>query len=98
MRASVVKLVSYVVTYDEIGQPVHTSSDITVPCTVSSITRNEWSAAGVLGINPDVRLTTPLINYSGQTEAEFEGVDYSIYRTYERGDIVELYLQRKAGI
>lgn len=98
MRGSQATLITYATTYDDIGQPVSAKTQAIIPVTVSSITRNEWSAAGQLGVSPDVRLSTPRMNYGGQTEVTFEGQDYGVYRTYEKGDIVELYLERKGGL
>lgn len=68
--------------------------------TVSSVARSEWYAAGEEGRKPELVFTTPIINYSGQPEAEYHGKRYSIYRTYLRqgSDEMELYLERKVGV
>lgn len=68
--------------------------------TVSSVSRAEWYNAGHEGFNPDMVFTTPLVNYCGQPEAEYRGTRYGIYRTYfqAESDMIELYLQRKAGV
>lgn len=97
-RASEAKLITAAITYDDIGQPVHTNTEVSIPVIVSPITRNEWTAAGQMGFSPDVKLSTPSINYDGQNEAVFEGNTYSIYRVYDSGEIAELYLERKAGV
>ena len=67
--------------------------------TVSSITRAEWYDAGRKGMNPEIVFTTPIVNYCGETEAEYHGIRYGIYRTYlvQGSDMIELYLERKAG-
>ena len=68
--------------------------------TVSSVNRTEWYAAGHDGLNPEIVFTTPLVNYSGQREAEYRYIRYEIFRTYfqPESDMIELYLQRKAGV
>jgi len=68
--------------------------------TVESISRREWMDAGRNGLNPEKKLVTSSINYSGEMEIEYEGVRYAIYRTYNppESDEIELYLQRKAGV
>lgn len=67
---------------------------------ISSVNRAEWYSAGQEGRKPELVFTTPIINYSGQPEAEYHGTRYSIYRTYLRqgSDEMELYLERKAGV
>ena len=68
--------------------------------TVESVTRAEWYQAGREGKNPEIVFTTPIVNYSGEQEAELNGIRYSIYRTYmaNESDEIELYLERKAGV
>ena len=67
---------------------------------ISSVNRAEWYSAGQEGRKPELVFTTPIVNYSGQPEAEYRGKRYSIYRTYLRhdSDEMELYLERKAGV
>lgn len=68
---------------------------------VNSITRTEFSAAGRNGFNPDIFFKTPLINYNGESEVEYNGIRYGIYRTYippNDSDHIELYAQKKAGV
>ena len=67
---------------------------------ISSVNRAEWYSAGQEGRKPELVFTTPIINYSGQPEAEYHGTRYSIYRTYLRQgpDEMELYLERKVGV
>lgn len=67
---------------------------------VGSVSRAEWFQAGHAGFNPDIVFATPLVNYEGESEAEYRGAIYSIYRTYyvEDTDEIELYLTRKAGV
>lgn len=97
MRAAVASLIGWTITYDEIKQPVKTESSKTVPVKVHSVTRQEWADAGRVGLNPQVMLSTPRFNYSGELAVDFEGKRYGVYRTYERGDIIELYLNLKGG-
>lgn len=65
-----------------------------------AITRNEWFKAGQNGMNPEIMLTTPAINYSGEDVIEYKKIRYGIYRTYhqEDSDEIELYLRRKGGV
>ena len=98
----VLTLIQPQLTQNAIGDFVLTGAPETVDVfgTVSSITRSEWYAAGEQGRRPDLVFTTPIVNYSGQQEAEYHGNRYSIYRTYFRqgSDEMELYLERKVGV
>ena len=69
-------------------------------CTEESVSRSEFFEAGRSGFNPQTVITTPAINYSGQPECEYNGVRFSVYRTYykKEADEIELYLEIKAGV
>ena len=65
-----------------------------------SVTRSEWYEAWREGMRPAVLFVTSWVNYNGQQEAELRGIRYRIYRTYRvrDTDLVELYLEEKAGV
>ena len=86
---------------DNLGQYVpdkETKDEIFV--SEESITRTEFFSAGRNGMKPEAMLKTASVNYSGQSEVEYEGTRYSIYRTHKipETDEIELYLQKKAGV
>ena len=87
---------------NSIGQYVEVGEALTeIFAEINSITRTEFSAAGRIGFNPDIFFRTPLINYDGEDEVEYDGKRYLIYRTYispENSDYIELYAQKKAGV
>ena len=87
---------------DSIGQYVDAEEIRTEILTeINSINRTEFSAAGRNGFNPDIFFKTPLINYNGEDEVEYNGIRYGIYRTYipaNDSDFIELYAQKKAGV
>lgn len=66
--------------------------------TEKSVTRAEWTIAGKNGLNASCVLITPLINYDGQIQIEYEGKRYMVYRTYKDGDCIELYLGERVGV
>ena len=45
-------------------------------------------------------MTVPFVDYRGETEADYRGQRYSIYRTYPVNDgwDIELYLEVKSGV
>ena len=68
-------------------------------CSVKSITRAEWAAAGQRGAKPSVCAVVWADEYNGELTAEFGGRRYGIYRTYQPNpEEVELYLEKKAGV
>ena len=95
------KLISIAYKEDGVGQQIpdrEVETEILVR--VESINRREWTDAGRNGFNPEIKLITAAINYSGEREIVFDGVRYSVYRTYNlpNSDEIELYLERKAGV
>lgn len=68
-------------------------------CQVESVTRSEFYSAGRNGLNPEFKFIIFAGDYSGETEIEFRGDSYSIYRTYHQPgtDYLELYVERKGG-
>lgn len=98
MISGTAKLITKTYTYDSIGQAVETESYTEIFVEERSITRTEWAEAGRNGFNPSIELVTPFVNFSGQEEVEYKGVRYAIYRTYQYGDNIELYLEKKGGL
>lgn len=84
--------------YDDEGNQIVTREERTVFCFAESINRSEFYAAANAGLKPEWTITLALsIDYNGETLARFHGDLYSIIRTYQDGDAVELTLERKAG-
>lgn len=86
---------------DSIGQAIPDGETrLGIFVSEESVSRREWMDAGRNGLNPEHLLKTAAINYSGESEVEYEGVRYAIYRTFSPpdSDEIELYLHRKAGV
>lgn len=98
-RSEIITLVSYPRTQDDNGvwrdgTPVETQ----VYCQVDSVTRAEFFDAGRNGLRPEYRFTIFFAEYSGERTVIYNGVAYSVYRTYHaRTDELELYVEKKAG-
>lgn len=96
---SVAKLIGRTYRKNSIGVmlPDETKTEIFVR--EESITRSEWKAAGVQGLNPATVLITSAVNYNGEGTVEYNNERYSIYRTFQRSDTdeVELYCEKKVG-
>lgn len=62
---------------------------------VMSVTRTEAYAALAAGLNPDlVFRVIRRQDYDGQKRLEYRGVTYRVIRAYERGDHVDLTVER----
>lgn len=90
---------------DEIGQLVPMETERAVWASVQSVSRAEWAQAGQAGLNPELVLTMPRVNYNGQKIVELrkdcgQPVRYGVYRTYfsSDSDDIEMYLEQKAGV
>lgn len=70
----------------------------TVYCDVRSVTQSEWFEGGRNGLNPEYRFTMFAPEYHGESICEFNGIRYTIYRTYlARNEMIELYVQKEQG-
>jgi len=98
MHCGVASLINKTYATDSIGNQTATETETVIYVTEQSLSRAEWVAAGRAGLNLQHLLVTPAINYSGQTEIEYENRRYSIYRTYQFGDDIELYCEAKGGV
>ena len=98
MRQSTVELIAETVERDDIGQEyTEAASSGEVYCTVDSVTREEWRVAYQAGWDASAKLTVSAADYGGERVAIFEGKRYVIYRTYQDGMDVELYLGERVG-
>lgn len=67
-------------------------------CEVVSITRTEWDGAQQRGYDAVICLKVFFADFAGQRVAEWNGERFEIYRHFQAGDHVELYLGRKVGV
>ena len=98
-RSDVISLVKRTFTTDEIGQQIPADTTRDVFCAVSSISQSEWFEAGRNGLKPEYRVDMFFPEYDGEEIVEYHGTRYGVYRTYRRNnEVLELYLERKAGL
>lgn len=67
-------------------------------CEVVSITRTEWEGAQQRGYDAEVCLKVFFADYAGQRICEWHGERFEIYRHFQAGERIELYLGRKVGV
>ena len=96
---TVLNLISIEQVQDSYGVWRETLSPRQVFAEIHSITRNEFFEAGRNGLNPAFEFTVFHGDYQGETLCEYEGKQYSIYRTYivPGTDYIELYVERQGG-
>lgn len=96
---AVCKLITKTMTTDEVGFPIATETEYETFCQVGSVTRAEFFNAGKAGLAPEYVFTVNAVEYEGQTEVEYEGKRYTIYRTYRTDeDMMELYAEYRSGV
>jgi SPP1 family predicted phage head-tail adaptor len=94
----VIKLLSTTYEKNKYGQDIPVNTAREVFCDKKSVSRNEFFNAGRNGLNPQYVFTVFKGEYSGESICEYNGLTYSIYRTYESDDdYIELYVERKGG-
>ena len=95
----VLTLVSYTYTKDAYGVDRGTPTERRIFCRTDSITRLEFYEAGRNGLNPEMKFTIFAGDYAGQKVCQYNGAQYSIYRTYHipGTDYMELVVQREGG-
>ena len=97
-RSDVLTLISTEKTQDDYGIWKNTETPHDVFVQVDSITRAEFYEAGRNGLNPEFRFRMFAGDYNGEAICAFNGLRYSIYRTYKtRNDLIELYVEREGG-
>ena len=97
-RSDIAKLIACTYTQSDYG--VYTSSETssTVFVYVVSVNSQEWFEGGRNGLNPQYRFTLFSYDYDGENIIEYNGVRYTVYRTYLKSkDEIELYTELKKG-
>lgn len=98
-RSNVIGLVSKDYSQNDIGKYTSVNTIKRVYCNVSSVSRAEWYEAGQQGLKPEYRITMFAYDYDGQEEVVFNGVHYSVYRTFlAANDEIELYVEAQGGV
>lgn len=97
-RSNIIYLITETQTQNQYGILETTTEKKKVFCQVDSVTSSEFFDGGRSGLNPEFRMTLFKYDYGGEKLLEYNGQQYSIYRTYiRRTDEIELYVERKGG-
>ena len=93
-----IELITVTRTKDQNGIDQKTEKSKTVYGYVDSVSAAEFFEGGRNGLNPEIRVTMTVLDYSGQTILERGGERFGVYRTYRPNNgTVELYAERKGG-
>ena len=99
MRDVIAYLIGKTITMNSRKQEVETDTRTEIMALYESVSQSEFYKGGEAGLKPEFRLTTAIIDYSGEKEVELDGKRYGIYRTFEVDkDYIELYCERKGGV
>ena len=83
---------------DCIGQAIdETLETRTIQCKVDSIGRSEWTTAQQGGYEAEALVKVFSASYQGESLAQYNGKTFEIYRTFQDGDMTELYLGTRIG-
>ncbi|OXS73218.1 phage head-tail adapter protein [Lysinibacillus sp. KCTC 33748] len=97
MYNEVIKLVGYTIEKDEMLQEIKTEYKRELFCERKSVGRYEFFIAGQQGTKPEYVFVVRLADYENEDTLIYKGNKYSIYRSYDKGEFIELYTQRKVG-
>lgn len=98
-RSIVIYLVSNNKKQNEYGVWEDDTTKRKVFAEVTSVGQSEWFEGGRNGLNPELRFRMFRYDYKGESLVEYNGITYSIYRTYiDRNEIIELYCEKREGI
>ena len=65
---------------------------------IGNIGQREFAAASQMGLKPEFMIEIWSFEYNGEDKLKLGDKLYSIYRTYQKGDRLELYLTQRSGI
>lgn len=86
-------------TEDAIGNKIPIAPvETTILCDRKSATRGEYYQAAAAGLKPEEVFVAHAYEYGGQKLVRFDGILYSVIRTYQVGiEEIELTCERKGG-
>lgn len=99
MTDTAITLIKETYTQNNFGVDIPTETSRTVLCSLKSVARSDFYAAGQAGFALDHVFVTDPINYDGEQIAEFNGKRYEITRVYQASaNSLEIYAGHKVGV
>lgn len=88
----------HTMTQNAIGEWIPAIVRVEVFAQIQEVSSSEFFAASQIGLAAEKRFLVFAGDYQGETVLDYDGNNYSVYRTYTSGDYIELYCQFDAGI
>lgn len=98
VKDNIVFLLKELKTQNELGDYDSKITKKEVFCFVDSVNSTEFFEASKNGIKAQIRVSVFFYDYENEEEVEFDGTIYRIYRTFKRGDTIELYCSEKVAL
>lgn len=96
--SNTITLISRTYENDAYGIQRAKTQENTVFCNVTSISGAEFFEAAQTGVKPELRFVIYSFEYNGETLVEYNGTEYTVYRTFARSkDLIELYVTKDGG-
>ncbi len=89
----VIELITITETVNYLVNIIKTASYRLVFANRKSIRQSEFYQAQATGLRPELMFEIKSIEYEGEGSLRFSNKDYSIIRTYDRGENIELICQ-----
>lgn len=83
---------------DENGNEKFESAETEIFGIIRNIGQREFTAASQIGLKPEFMVEIWDFEYNGAETIKYRDKLYSIYRTYQKGDRLELYLTQRSGV
>lgn len=93
----VIYLLSVIVGYDEIGNPVETVTERKVYANEFSVSSSEYYNAALTGLRPAKQFEIYSFEYQDEEKLKHNGITYRIVRVETRGEKTRLTCERVAA-
>lgn len=77
---------------DSMNRPRYSYDEILFYCNEMSIGQSEFYQSASVGLKPEIKLKTKLIDLSGITHIKYNSKVYKILRTFKKEDEIEITL------
>lgn len=96
-RNDVVNLIGITYTKNDLYQDIKKETMNEVFAEKRSIGQKEFFEAGQTGIKASYCFVIDVLDYNGEMLLSHEGKQYNVYRTFEKGTDIELYVEGRVG-
>lgn len=79
------------------GEPIRTLTWTEVFANKKSVRQSEFYSAANVGLKPEIVFEVRSVELDGHDKVEFSGKEYSLIRTYDKGEITELVCSAQVG-